>query len=52
MNTQSLYEILCIFLDWHPAQIKIFAELICAVTRVKTIKQQILCNFIFYLWVR
>lgn len=38
MNTQSLYEILYIFLDWHPARIKTFAELIYAVVRAKTVR--------------
>ena len=38
MDSQSLYQILYIFLDWHPAQIKTFAELICAVVKAKTVR--------------
>ncbi|WP_375326208.1 IS4 family transposase [Candidatus Tisiphia endosymbiont of Nemotelus uliginosus] len=38
MDSQSLYQILYIFLDWHPARIKTFAELICAVVKAKTVR--------------
>jgi hypothetical protein len=38
MNPQSLYQILYIFLDWHPARIKTFAELICAIVKAKTVR--------------
>ncbi len=64
MDSQSLYQILYIFLDWHPARIKTFAELICAVVKAKTVRIKELalyvaskgnlsqsfnlCKFIFY----
>jgi len=38
MDTQSLYNILYIFLDWHPARIKTFAELIWGLVRSKTVR--------------
>ncbi|WP_250311226.1 hypothetical protein [Rickettsia endosymbiont of Oedothorax gibbosus] len=38
MDSQSLYQILYIFLDWYPARIKTFAELICAVVKAKTVR--------------
>jgi hypothetical protein len=38
MGTQSLYDVLCIFLDWHPSRIKTFAELIWGVVKARTVK--------------
>ena len=38
METQSLYEVLYMFLDWHPARIKTFAELIWGVVKSKTVR--------------
>src|SRR5258708_902951 len=37
MDTQSLYNILYISLDWHPARIKTFAELIWGIVKSKTV---------------
>ncbi len=38
MDNQSLYSILYIFLDWHPARIRTFADLIWGVVQAKTVK--------------
>jgi hypothetical protein len=38
VNTQSLYAILYRSLDWHPARITTFAELILAVVKARTIR--------------
>lgn len=38
MDTQSLYNILYIFLDWHPARIKTFAELIWGLVKSRTVR--------------
>jgi hypothetical protein len=38
MDTGSLYEILCISLDWHPARIQTFGELVWSVVQSKTVK--------------
>ncbi len=47
MDSQSLYQVLYIFLDWHPARIKTFAELICAVVKANCENQRIsaVCHF-------
>ena len=38
MDTQSLYETLYIFLDWHPARIQTFGELIWSVVQTRTVR--------------
>jgi hypothetical protein len=38
MDTQSLYNILYIFLDWHPARIRTFAELIWGLVKSRTVR--------------
>ncbi len=38
MDTQSLYSILYTFLDWHPARIATFGDLIWGVVKAKTVK--------------
>jgi len=38
MDNQSLCNILYIFLDWHPARIRTFADLIWGVVKAKTVK--------------
>lgn len=38
MDTQSLYNILYIFLDWHPARIKTFTQLIWGVVKTRTVR--------------
>lgn len=38
METQSLYEVLYTFLDWHPARIKTFTELIWGVVKSRTVR--------------
>lgn len=37
MHTQSLKDILCTFLDWHPARIETYCELIFGVIKAKTV---------------
>lgn len=37
MNSEPLHKVLYTFLDWHPARIKTFAELIFAVVKAKTV---------------
>lgn len=46
MNTQSLYEILYIFLSWHPARIKTFTELIWAMVQTKTVRLKELALYV------
>jgi Transposase DDE domain len=38
MDTQSLYEALYIFLDWHPARIQTFGELVWSVVQTRTVR--------------
>ena len=38
MDNQSLHEILYMFLDWHPARIRTFVDLIWGVIQAKTVK--------------
>ena len=38
MDNQSLYNILYIFLDWHPARIRTFTDLIWGIVKAKTVK--------------
>ncbi|MDF3048293.1 MAG: Mobile element protein, partial [Candidatus Midichloriaceae bacterium] len=37
MQTQSLKNILCIFLGWHPARIQTYCELIFGIIEAKTV---------------
>jgi hypothetical protein len=37
MQTQSLKNILCIFLGWHPARIQTYCELIFGIIKAKTV---------------
>ena len=46
MENQSLYSILYIFLDWHPARIKTFADLIWAVIKSRTVKLKELAVYV------
>jgi hypothetical protein len=46
MNTQSLHNLLYIFLDWHPARIQTFVGLILAVIKAKTVKIKELAIYI------
>lgn len=46
MNTQSLYEILYIFLSWHPARIKTFTELIWGMVQTKTVRLKELALYV------
>ena len=38
MDNQSLYSVLYTFLDWHPARIRTFSELIWSVVKVRTVR--------------
>ncbi len=46
MDNQSLYTILYTFLDWHPARIKTFAELILGIIRSRTVRIKELALYI------
>jgi Transposase DDE domain len=46
MDTQSLHNILYLFLDWHPARIKTFTELIWGVVKARTVRIKELAMYV------